>query len=82
MELFKGDNSLILGFNAFLPPGCKIELHEIKQVPPPPPVEIKPAIDKNENIASKMDFEQAIKFVTKIKVNFEKKFFYKKVTIR
>jgi len=27
-ELFRGHPNLILGFNAFLPPGCKIEVPE------------------------------------------------------
>lgn len=40
-ELFKGHNSLILGFNTFLPPGYKIEVvHET--IPNPRPVAAAP----------------------------------------
>eukprot|EP01080_Neovahlkampfia_damariscottae_P009115 gene9115-1205_t len=67
MELFKGDNNLILGFNAFLPPGCKIELPETEEAPIK-----KKVIEKNDpSAAQKMDFDQAIQYVTKIKSRFE-----------
>ena len=37
-ELFKGNNTLILGFNTFLPPGYKIELVAAPTLPPAPPM--------------------------------------------
>ena len=36
-DLFKGHNSLILGFNTFLPPGYKIEV-VTETIPRPAPV--------------------------------------------
>ena len=52
-ELFKGHRNLILGFNTFLPKGYEISLPpEDEQSPQKKPVE----------------FEEAINFVNKIKV--------------
>jgi paired amphipathic helix protein Sin3a len=54
-SLFKGNRSLILGFNQFLPPGYKIEINE-----PPPAAERRPTIE----------FKQAMEYVAKIKNRF------------
>lgn len=56
-ELFRGDRDLILGFNAFLPKGYKITL----------PAEEEPLLKKKP-----VDFEEAIGFVNKIKVELQK----------
>lgn len=53
-ELFKGHPNLILGFNTFLPKGFEITLTEVEEAPPKRTVE----------------FEEAISFVNKIKVDF------------
>lgn len=55
-ELFKGHNNLILGFNAFLPPGFQIEI----------PPEETPIVQTSNNV----DFDAAISYVTKIKNRF------------
>ena len=55
-ELFKGHRNLILGFNTFLPKGYEIIL---------PPEEETPPVKKP------VEFEEAIKFVNKIKVKIE-----------
>lgn len=52
-ELFKGHNNLIFGFNTFLPKGYEITVIEEEEVPPKRTVE----------------FDEAISFVNKIKVN-------------
>ena len=52
-ELFRGHRDLILGFNTFLPKGYEITL--------PPEDEPPPA-------KKPVEFEEAINFVTKIKV--------------
>ncbi|KAK4409899.1 Paired amphipathic helix protein Sin3-like 2 [Sesamum angolense] len=53
-ELFKGHPNLILGFNTFLPKGYEITLTDEEEAPPKRTVE----------------FEEAISFVNKIKVEF------------
>lgn len=55
--LFKGNRSLILGFNQFLPPGYKIELPPEK----PPEPRAKPNIE----------FNHAVQYVAKIKSRFK-----------
>ncbi|XP_052172733.1 paired amphipathic helix protein Sin3-like 3 isoform X2 [Diospyros lotus] len=55
-ELFKGHRDLILGFNTFLPKGYEIIL---------PPEEETPPVKKP------VEFEEAIKFVNKIKARFQ-----------
>lgn len=55
-ELFRGDRDLILGFNAFLPKGYEITL----------PPEDEPLQKKKP-----VDFEEAIGFVNKIKVQLQ-----------
>lgn len=52
-ELFKGNRDLILGFNTFLPEGHEIIL----------PPEDEPFLKKKP-----VEFDEAISFVTKIKV--------------
>lgn len=52
-ELFKGHRDLILGFNTFLPKGYEITL----------PLEEEPLLKKKP-----VEFEEAINFVNKIKV--------------
>ncbi|XAR64997.1 hypothetical protein NMG60_11008924 [Bertholletia excelsa] len=54
-ELFKGHRDLILGFNTFLPKGYEITLEPDELLPAKKPVE----------------FEEAIKFVNKIKTRFQ-----------
>lgn len=54
-ELFKGHQALILGFNTFLPKGYEITIREGEPYGPDPAK--KP-----------VEFEEAIKFVNKIKV--------------
>lgn len=51
-DLFKGHNNLIFGFNTFLPKGYEITVIEEGEAPPKKTVE----------------FEEAISFVNKIKV--------------
>lgn len=51
-ELFKGHNNLILGFNTFLPKGYEITIANEDETPPRKTVE----------------FDEAINFVNKIKV--------------
>jgi histone deacetylase complex regulatory component SIN3 len=53
-ELFKGNRELILGFNTFLPKGFEITLR---------PEDDQPAAPKKP-----VEFEEAISFVNKIKV--------------
>lgn len=55
-ELFKEDRDLILGFNAFLPKGYEITL----------PPEDEPLPEKKP-----VHFEEAMGFVTKIKVDLQ-----------
>ncbi|KAI3452783.1 hypothetical protein Pfo_009446 [Paulownia fortunei] len=55
-ELFKGDQDLILGFNAFLPKGYEIT----------PQPEDEPLLKKKP-----VDFDEAINFVNKIKTKFQ-----------
>lgn len=52
-ELFKGHNNLIFGFNTFLPKGYEITVIEEGEAPPP---------------KKTVEFEEAISFVNKIKV--------------
>ncbi|XP_059670241.1 paired amphipathic helix protein Sin3-like 2 isoform X2 [Cornus florida] len=54
-DLFKGHNNLIFGFNTFLPKGYEITLTDEDEAPPKRTVE----------------FEEAIKFVNKIKRRFQ-----------
>lgn len=57
-ELFKGHQALILGFNTFLPKGYEITIREGEPYGPDPAK--KP-----------VEFEEAIKFVNKIKTRFQ-----------
>lgn len=60
-ELFKGYRQLILGFNTFLPKGFEITLPpEDEQEQEQPPPQKKP-----------VEFEEAINFVNKIKVEMD-----------
>lgn len=63
-EIFKGNHALILGFNTFLPPGFKIESSQLQDT------------EKKEEKPSQIDFDQAIKYVTKIKVLFQNFLFF------
>lgn len=53
-ELFKGHQELILGFNTFLPKGFEITLQPEDGQPP---------------LKKRVEFEEAISFVNKIKVD-------------
>jgi len=61
-ELFKGHRHLVLGFNAFLPPGFEITLPVEERKPPPQQLQQpqQPAVE----------FDQAINYVNKIKARF------------
>lgn len=54
-ELFKGHHALILGFNTFLPKGYEITIQEDEPNGP-------------DSVKKPVEFEEAIKFVNKIKV--------------
>ncbi len=55
-ELFQGTPSLLKGFNTFLPPGYTIEVDETEQK------------EEAKKKTQEVDFDQAINYVTKIKV--------------
>jgi paired amphipathic helix protein Sin3a len=67
-ELFKGHDNLVLGFNTFLPPGYKIEMHHFTPQDKKERERIE-ATMKNKQQQT-IDFDQAISYVTKIKSRF------------
>jgi len=76
-DLFKGHNSLILGFNTFLPPDYKIEV-VTEPIPRPQPVPAAAPVMRPARAApaprrehgQPLEFDHAISYVTKIKRRF------------
>jgi paired amphipathic helix protein Sin3a len=82
-ELFKGHDNLILGFNTFLPPGYKIEMNHFKPggataaaTSTSTTGEVKNRQQQDKQLQqqdtgkNRIDFDQAISYVTKIKTRF------------